>query len=111
MISSPCVMVASGSAVERYRFFRLGRRDRVELESLSGKVAVVTGAARGFGLALATALSEEAVCLVLADNDEVALKDAVASFHDTEVNPTFPWWGGRIPRLQGSGTTRNFDRR
>jgi NAD(P)-dependent dehydrogenase (short-subunit alcohol dehydrogenase family) len=33
------------------------------MESVSGKVAVITGAARGFGLALATALSEKGMCL------------------------------------------------
>lgn len=55
------------------------------MESLSGKVAVVTGAARGFGLALATALSEEGARLVLADNDEMALKGAVASFDSDTV--------------------------
>jgi NAD(P)-dependent dehydrogenase (short-subunit alcohol dehydrogenase family) len=55
------------------------------MESLSGKVAVVTGAARGFGLALATALAEEQMRVVLADNDAVALREAVASLHDHEV--------------------------
>jgi NAD(P)-dependent dehydrogenase (short-subunit alcohol dehydrogenase family) len=39
------------------------------MESLSGKVAVITGAARRFGLALATALSDEEMRLALADND------------------------------------------
>jgi len=55
------------------------------MESLGGKVAVVTGAARGFGLALATALSEEGALLVLADSDEVALNEAVGSFRGKDV--------------------------
>lgn len=44
---------------------------------------MVTGAPRGFGLSLATALLEEGARLVLADNDE--LKDAVASFESDDV--------------------------
>jgi 3-oxoacyl-[acyl-carrier protein] reductase len=40
------------------------------MESLHGQVAVVTGAARGVGLGIATVLREEGADVVLADRDE-----------------------------------------
>ncbi|TVZ01155.1 glucose 1-dehydrogenase [Trebonia kvetii] len=43
---------------------------------LDGQVAVVTGAANGFGLAVATRLADESAKLVLVDRDEQALKAA-----------------------------------
>lgn len=43
---------------------------------LEGKVAVVTGAANGFGLAVATRLAGEGAKLVLVDRDAEALKSA-----------------------------------
>jgi NAD(P)-dependent dehydrogenase (short-subunit alcohol dehydrogenase family) len=55
------------------------------MELLRGKVAVVTGAARGLGLALATALAEEEMNVVLADRDEVELQNAVASLEGRTV--------------------------
>ena len=42
------------------------------------RVAVVTGAARGIGLAVATRLSADGARLVLADSDETGLAAAVA---------------------------------
>ncbi|PWR20962.1 SDR family oxidoreductase [Zavarzinia compransoris] len=45
---------------------------------LAGRVAVVTGAARGIGLAIADRLAAEGARLVLADLDEVALDAAAA---------------------------------
>ena len=43
---------------------------------LEGKVAVVTGAANGFGLAVATRLADEGAKLVLVDRDVEALNAA-----------------------------------
>ena len=48
------------------------------MDRLGGKVAVVTGAASGIGLALATALADEGMKLVLADVEEPALEAARA---------------------------------
>lgn len=44
-----------------------------------GRVAIVTGAARGFGLAIAKALLEAGVSVTLADRDAVALDFAISS--------------------------------
>lgn len=52
------------------------------MEELAGKVAVVTGAASGIGLALSRALSAEGMKVVLADIEEAALDAAVAGFPD-----------------------------
>lgn len=48
------------------------------MERLSGRVAVVTGAGSGIGLALAEALGSEGAEVVLADLDPVRLDEAVA---------------------------------
>jgi NAD(P)-dependent dehydrogenase (short-subunit alcohol dehydrogenase family) len=50
------------------------------MDSLSEKVAVVTGGANGLGLGLAEAFAEEGMRVVLADVDEPALDRAVADF-------------------------------
>lgn len=49
------------------------------MEDFAGKVAVVTGGARGVGLGLARALAEQDMRIVLADIDENALQGAVES--------------------------------
>jgi NAD(P)-dependent dehydrogenase (short-subunit alcohol dehydrogenase family) len=57
------------------------------MKELAGKVAVVTGAASGIGLALAEMFSAEGMKVVLADVDEMRLAETVASFeaHDAPV--------------------------
>jgi NAD(P)-dependent dehydrogenase (short-subunit alcohol dehydrogenase family) len=50
------------------------------VDELTGKVAVVTGAASGIGLALARALVAEGMKVVLADIEEPALEAALAGF-------------------------------
>lgn len=52
------------------------------MELLPGNVVVVTGAAQGFGFALAQAFAESELRLVLADIDEQRLERAVASLRD-----------------------------
>jgi NAD(P)-dependent dehydrogenase (short-subunit alcohol dehydrogenase family) len=49
------------------------------MQQLTGRVAVVTGAASGIGLALARRFGEEGMKVVLADVEEGALASAVAS--------------------------------
>ena len=49
------------------------------MDELAGRVAVVTGGARGVGLGLARAFAEQGMRLVLADIDEAAVRDAVAT--------------------------------
>jgi NAD(P)-dependent dehydrogenase (short-subunit alcohol dehydrogenase family) len=53
------------------------------VDELPGKVAVVTGAARGLGLGLARAFAEQHMRLVLADIDEPALTRAVAELRES----------------------------
>ena len=47
------------------------------MQDFEGKVAVVTGAASGIGLGLATRLAQEGMKVVLADVEEPALNAAV----------------------------------
>jgi NAD(P)-dependent dehydrogenase (short-subunit alcohol dehydrogenase family) len=49
------------------------------MQMLAGKVAVVTGAARGIGLGLARAFAEERMRIVVSDVNAVGLEEAVAS--------------------------------
>jgi NAD(P)-dependent dehydrogenase (short-subunit alcohol dehydrogenase family) len=55
------------------------------VRELAGKVAVVTGAASGIGLALARRFAGEGMRIVLADVEEPALDLAVAALQDTGV--------------------------
>ncbi|QTI70932.1 3-oxoacyl-ACP reductase FabG [Gordonia polyisoprenivorans] len=54
-------------------------------ELLAGKIAVVTGAARGIGLAVATRFVAEGARVVIADLDEDAATKAAASFAEGSV--------------------------
>lgn len=53
------------------------------MQQLSGKVAVVTGAASGIGFGLAEAFAAEGMKVVLADVEEEALRDAAATLRAT----------------------------
>jgi 3alpha(or 20beta)-hydroxysteroid dehydrogenase len=52
---------------------------------LSGQVAVITGAANGFGLAVASRLADEGARLVLVDRDTAALEAAAAKLSGLPV--------------------------
>jgi 3alpha(or 20beta)-hydroxysteroid dehydrogenase len=52
---------------------------------LSGQVAVITGAANGFGLAVASRLADEGARLVLVDRDAAALEAAAAKLSGLPV--------------------------
>lgn len=58
-------------------------------QSLKGKVAIVTGAGRGIGRAIATALAKEGVHLGLLARSEDALKEAAAEFEGLGVKAAY----------------------
>ena len=58
------------------------------MERLDGKVAVVTGAASGIGLGLATRFAEEGMKVVLADIEKPALEAAVTGLKQREFDVT-----------------------
>ncbi|WP_254277042.1 L-iditol 2-dehydrogenase [Halomonas sp. 3H] len=49
---------------------------------LENKIAVVTGGARGIGLAISRAYGEEGACVVIADIDQGAIDDALGTLQD-----------------------------
>ena len=53
------------------------------MEELTGKVAVVTGGASGIGYAMAERFLAEGMSVMLADVEEAALKDALATLGET----------------------------
>lgn len=52
------------------------------MRTLEGRVAVVTGAASGIGLAVAKSLSDAGVCLLMTDLDRTAVDDGAAAVRD-----------------------------
>ncbi len=59
------------------------------MELAPGKIAVVTGAAGGIGLALAERFAWSGMHVVLADVDEEGLAGAAAAW---EPSGSRPWW-------------------
>jgi NAD(P)-dependent dehydrogenase (short-subunit alcohol dehydrogenase family) len=53
------------------------------MKELTGRVAVITGAASGIGLAMANAFAAEGMNIVLADVDEAGLNDASKRLNDS----------------------------
>lgn len=53
------------------------------MKDLSGKTAIVTGAASGIGLGIATALAENGVNVVMADIQKAAVEQAASALSDT----------------------------
>src|SRR3954468_20030008 len=64
------------------------QQERETMRDFAGKVAVVTGAASGMGLAMATRFAEEGMKVVLADGEEPALEAAVLSLRRQERDVT-----------------------
>ena len=56
------------------------------MEDVAGKVAFVTGAASGMGLAMARSFAAAGMKVVLADVEEEALEQARASFGPTNAD-------------------------
>lgn len=63
-------------------------RPLADLQRLDGRVAVVTGAARGIGLAVSTRLAEAGAHVVLADVDGDAVRAAGAQVHPDPTRAT-----------------------
>lgn len=61
--------------------------------SIQGKVAIVTGAARGVGLAIARHFVERGASVMFADGDEAALNSVVSDYEDG---------GGQVRRFAGN---------
>ena len=53
------------------------------MQEISGKTAIVTGAASGIGLGIATALAEEGANVVMADIQKDAVEQAAHALSDT----------------------------
>ncbi len=68
---------------------RNGKGTFILSQSLKGKVAIVTGAGRGIGRAIATALAKEGVNVGLLARTEDALKEAAAEFEGLGVKAAY----------------------
>jgi len=53
---------------------------------LDGKIAVITGASRGFGLAIAQAYASEGASLLIASRSENAISEAVNKLKESGAN-------------------------
>lgn len=76
---------------------------------LSGKVAVVTGASRGIGLAVTRALLDEGVSVVAGAReltDDLSQLAATASVHPVSVDLATPDGPGRLVDPNGRWPTR-----
>jgi rhamnulose-1-phosphate aldolase/alcohol dehydrogenase len=60
-------------------------RRRPKPKALAARVALVTGAGSGIGLATARRLAAEGACVVLADRDAAAVKEAAADLGSADV--------------------------
>ncbi len=69
------------------------------MRELSGKVAVVTGAASGIGRALALRFAAEGMTLMLADVDHGGLAETAAMAADVEVRPGTAGRGGVLTQI------------
>ena len=75
-----------------------GRREVVDLDSLTGRTAVVTGAASGIGRAITERFAAEGMNVVLADVEEGALAAATASLVGAEARAVAVPTGRRTGR-------------
>lgn len=57
-----------------------------DLTNLSGKIAIITGGAKGIGLGIASRLHEAGASVVLADMDEMAAKQAAMTLNGKREN-------------------------
>ena len=57
------------------------------MEDISGKTAIITGAASGIGLGIATALAEAGANVVMADIQKNAVEEAAHRLSGTEQSP------------------------
>ena len=81
------------------------------MNDLRGRVAVVTGAASGIGLALCERFAAEGMRLVMADVDPARLEDAAAGVGDDAIGvPTdaASWDSVRRSRTQRSRSSVQF---
>jgi NAD(P)-dependent dehydrogenase (short-subunit alcohol dehydrogenase family) len=79
---------AEGHCRRRHRFRQNGRIQKGEggdMQQLQGRVAVVTGAASGIGLAMATRFARAGMKLVLADIEAAALQRALAQLQSMDA--------------------------
>jgi NAD(P)-dependent dehydrogenase (short-subunit alcohol dehydrogenase family) len=70
------------------------------MKDISGKTAIVTGAASGIGLGIATALAKAGANVVMADIQKDAVEQAAHGLSGTKGVPELP------PRLQRAAACR-----
>jgi NAD(P)-dependent dehydrogenase (short-subunit alcohol dehydrogenase family) len=68
------------------------------MKDISGKTAIVTGAASGIGLGIATALAEAGANVVMADIQKAAVEKAAHGLSGTNIRTkTFYAFVGAVP--------------